>query len=171
MPDAVEVAVEAALLSSAVEFAASVSLTIALPNIAFVPPDVTETAQYLRATFMPVPSVALGVSFTDTNQHYGIFQLDVFCGKGGGEMNAARTVSAAIAWFRRGSVLARSGFNVQIIKQPYRGPLIKSDPWMMIPVSIPYTALHPIRHSRFSSRSRLLPYGPRFGSFLFREFP
>lgn len=141
MADAVEVAIEAALLEYAQLFATSKSVTIAMPNIAFVPPAVSATAQYLGASFLPAPSIPLGISFTaSNNQHYGIFQLSVFQGQGGGEMVPARLAAAAIDYFTPGTVLTRDGFTVRIIKTPYRGPLIKTDPWIMIPVSIPYIA-------------------------------
>jgi hypothetical protein len=138
MTDAVEVAIEAALLSSATEFANNNSITIALPNIAFIPPTVTLNAKFLRATFMPVPSLSLAVSFSGTNQHYGIFQIDVFYGQGSGEMAPARLAASIIENFKPGTTLSNSGFTTRIIKTPYRGPLIKDDPWTMIPVSIPY---------------------------------
>jgi hypothetical protein len=143
MTDAVEVAVEAALLESAQLFANSQSITIAMPNIAFVPPTVSLTAKYLAAAFLPAPTAPLAVSFSGTNQHYGIFQLSVFYGQGSGEMGPARIVAQIIDWFRPGTVLDRDGFQVRILKTPYRGPLLKADPWTFIPVSIPYTSFAP----------------------------
>lgn len=140
MPDAVEVAVESALLARAAAFANNNSLTIALPNIAFTPPTVSTTAKYLRATFLPVPSFPLGISYTSKNQHYGTFQIDIFYGQNGGEMAPARTAASIIEWFVPGTDLISGDFTVHIQRTPYRGPLIKDDPWVFIPVSIPYIA-------------------------------
>lgn len=138
MTDAVEVAVQSALLAHAAAFANNNSYTIALPNIAFSPPTVSATAKYLRATFLPIPSFSLGIDYGGHNQHYGTFQVDVFYGQNGGEIAPGRIAASLIAWFAPGTSLTNSGFTVQIQKTPYRGPLIKDDPWIMIPVSIPY---------------------------------
>jgi hypothetical protein len=151
MAEPVEVAVESALLTKAQAFAAAQSppVTISLPNVAFTPPPAKSTTnpvaygKYLRATFMPAPSFELGIGFSANNQHYGILQLDVFWGQGAGEYAPGRLASAAIAYFARGTRLIKDGFTVQINKQPYRDSLINDDPWMMIPVSIPYIAFAP----------------------------
>lgn len=157
MTEPVEVAIESALLSKAQAFASAQSppLLISLPNIAFPgknpdgsdkpAPQATSTVggatvfgKYLRASFMPAPSVALGISNTSNNQHYGFMQLDVFYGQGSGEYAPGRIASAIISYFPRGLKLVKDGTTTQIIKQAYRGPMLKDDPWMMIPVTIPY---------------------------------
>lgn len=143
MPDAVEVAIEAALLAHASAFANNNSLTISLPNIVFAVPTVSATAKYLRATFLPAPTAPLAVSFAGTNQHNGIMQVDVFYGQGGGEIAPARIAANLIEWFAPGTSLVNGGFTVNVIRPPYRGPLIKSDPWMMLPITIPYIAFAP----------------------------
>lgn len=146
MPDAVEVAIEAALLAHASAFASDNSLTISLPNIAFIPPTVTATAKYIRATFLPAPTASLALSFTTgkaNNQHNGIMQVDVFYGQGGGEIAPARIATDLIAWFTPGTSLTNGDFTVNVIRSPYRGPILKFDPWMMLPVSIPYIAFAP----------------------------
>lgn len=138
MTEPAEVAIESALLSKAQAFASAQSITISLPNIAFTPPAVSTSARYLRASFMPAPSIALGISNTSHNQHYGFMQLDVFYGQGSGEYAPGRIASAIIAYFPRGLKLVKDGTATRIIKQAYRGPMLKDDPWMMIPVTIPY---------------------------------
>jgi len=146
MPDAVEVAIESALLAHAAAFANNNSLTISLPNIAFTVPAVSATAKYLRASFLPAPTNPLALSFTAskaTNQHFGIFQVDVFYGQGGGEIAPARIAANIIEWFNPGTQLTGNGFTVQVIRPPYRGPILKTDPWMQLPVSIPYVSFAP----------------------------
>ncbi len=147
MAEPVEVAIESALLTKAQAFAAAQSpaIAISLPNIAFTAPESKVTVggavtygKYLRASFLPAPSFETGIAWNAHNQHYGIFQLDVFYGQGAGEYAPGRVVSAAIAYFARGTKLTKDGFTVLINKVPYRGPMIKDDPWMMIPVSVPY---------------------------------
>ena len=146
MSDAVEVAIESALLAYASAFANNNSLTISLPNIAFTAPTVSATAKYLRASFLPAPTNPLAISYTTgkaTNQHFGIFQVDVFYGQGGGEIAPARITASLVAWFKPGTQLTSNGFTVQVLRSPYRGPLLKSDPWMQLPLSIPYVAFAP----------------------------
>lgn len=140
MADPVEVAIETALLERATAFAAAQSpaLSIALPNVAFTPPQAGPGVRWLRASFLPVPSVETGISFNAHIQHSGLMQIDVFWTQGEGEMKAARLASAAITSFARGTVLTKDGFSVRIDKAPYRGSIRKDDPWVMIPVSIPY---------------------------------
>lgn len=99
--------------------------------------------KYLRATFLPVPSFELGIGFSSNNQHYGMLQIDVFYGQGAGEPAIARVAAAVISYFKRGTEFSNDGFRVQINKAPYRSPILKDDPWMMIAVSIPYVCFAP----------------------------
>lgn len=138
MTDSVEVAIEGALLAAASAFAATQSLTIALPNIEFNPPNPTKTAKYLRAIFLPADTEMLGISFDDPNKHYGLFQIDVFQGLGGGEMAPARIAALVIAAFKRGTTFTRDGFTIRILDAPYRLSAVKDDPWLMLPVRIKY---------------------------------
>lgn len=143
----VEVAIESALLTKAQAFAAAQSpaIAISLPNIAFTPPEskvtvgaATTYGKYLRASFLPAPSFETGISWDAHNQHYGLMQLDVFYGQGAGEYAPGRIASAIIDYFKRGTRLTKDGVTVLINKAPYRGPMLRDDPWMCVPVSIPY---------------------------------
>ena len=140
MSDAAEVAIESALLAHATAFANNNGFDISLPNMAFSPPTVSASAKWLRATFLPAQTATIAVGFGSTNQHNGILQLDVFYGQGAGELAPGRIATDIIAWFKRGTEMDAAGFSVLIIRAPYRGPLLRSDPWMMLPVSIPYLA-------------------------------
>lgn len=149
MAELVEVAIESALLSKAQQFAIDKAsefgdgqpkkLAISMPNIAFTPPTASATAKWLRATFLPAPSFEMGIAWDAHNQHYGLFQIDVFYGQGAGELAPGRLASAAIAYFKRGTVMTKDGVSVRVTKQPYRGPMIvDGSGWAMVPVSIPY---------------------------------
>ncbi len=143
MTEPVEVAIESALLTRARAFATAQSLTIALPNVAFTAPLATPTAHYLEAHFLPAPTNGLGLSTDSTNQHYGLLQISVYCGLGGGEYAPARIASAAIAYFKYRTAVTKDGFIATVWKQPYRGPAIKDATWLMIPVTIPYVCFAP----------------------------
>jgi hypothetical protein len=140
MAEPVEVAIDKALIERAKAFAAAQSpaLTISLPNVAFTPPTESQTAKWLRATFLPAPSFEVGVAFNAHVQHYGIFQIDVFHGIGAGEYAPGRIASDVIKCFPRGLRLAQDGTSTLINRAPYRGSLLKDGSWTMIPVSIPY---------------------------------
>lgn len=142
MTDAVEVEIGKALLARVAAFAAAQSpaLSVSYPNIDFAVPTPTKTAQWLRASLLPADTVALGIPFGADNQHQGLLQVDVFQGQGIGELAPARVAASVIAYFARGTRLTSGGFVVQVLKSPYRSSLIKDDPWVFIPVRIPYNA-------------------------------
>ena len=137
MAEAVEVAIKFALLTHLETFATAQSLWLAKPNQPFTPPPVSRTATYLRATFLPNDTEGLSVG-EGSNRHYGYFQVDVFYGQGGGEIAPGRIAAQVIAQFKLSTQLTKDGFTVEIIAPPYEGPLIKDDPWVMLPVRIPY---------------------------------
>jgi len=140
MPDAVEVAIESALLNRLNALVLSPVLPVSLPNVTFVPPTAGPNVGWLRGTFLPAKSFPLGVDYEGNNQHYGIFQVDVFYGQGSGDLAPGRIAASVIQWFKRGTVLTKDGFVARIKDIPSRGQTIKDDPWVMIPVSIPYLA-------------------------------
>ena len=140
MADPVEVAIESALLNRLVALNLSPALPVQLPNVKFTIPTVGPNVGWLRGTFLPADSVEIAIAYDGMNQHYGIFQVDVFYGLGGGELAPGRIASAIMGWFPRGTKLTKDGFTVEIKRLPFRGRLISDDPWIMIPVSITYLA-------------------------------
>ncbi len=140
MADAAEVAIESALLNRLVALTFSPAVPVALPNVAMTPPVAGPNVYWLRGTFLPADSFALSVAYSGTNQHYGLFQIDVFYGQGSGELAPGRIATSVLQWFKRGTRLTKDGFTVEVTKTPYRRTIIKDDPWVMIPVLIPYLA-------------------------------
>ena len=143
MTEAVEVAIELALLDRAQAFATSQSLTIALPNVPFTPPAVGLTTKYLRASLLPADTEALGVTYAATNKHYGLMQLDVFYGIGGGEVAPRRIAAQIISYFKRGTRMMSNGFTIEIQQTPRVGPQSKDGGWIFLPVRIPYNTFAP----------------------------
>ncbi len=145
MADAAEVAIQSALLARAIDFADGQSplIPISLPNIDFTPPVVSKSTTWLRASFIPADTAALGINAAASNQHYGLLQIDVFYGLGGGDIEAARIAADVIAYFKRFTTMTRDGFLVRIIRPPYCGPVIQDEPWVMLPVRIPYVCFAP----------------------------
>jgi hypothetical protein len=147
MPDAVEVAIESALLNQLMALTFSPAISVSLPNVGtapsrtFTPPAAESGANWIRATFLPADSFALSVDYGGSNQHYGILQVDCFGYQGDGELSVGRIAASVIAWFKRGTKLTKDGFTVEIgigNKIPYRKTTIKDDPWVFVPVCIPY---------------------------------
>jgi len=137
MSEPVEVAINAALIARAQAFATAQGIAISLPNIAFTPPAAGQNVKWLRATFLPAPTSTLPVG-SGSDRYYGILQIDVFHGQGAGEYAPGRIASAVIEYFDRGTATTKDGFTVRVYRRPSRGPMIKDDPWMMIPVSISF---------------------------------
>jgi len=137
MTEAVEVAIELALLARAQAFAAANDLAISLPNIEFTPPVVSKTAKYLRATFMPADTARLVIG-SGSDQHYGFLQLDVFYGVGGGEIAPGRIAANIISYFKRDTLITSNDVRIRVSRTPLRGPQSSKDAWTMLPVRIPY---------------------------------
>ena len=146
MAEPVEVAIQKALTDRLILLAGGASspalaaLPLALPEIDFTTPEARNGAAWLKADFMPAPTIPLALSDTDADQYQGIFQVSVFHVRGQGEYRPARIASAVIEWFQRGTVVAQDGFQARVFRRPWRGGLIIDGAWAMIPVSVPYQA-------------------------------
>jgi hypothetical protein len=136
--DVAEVAIEEGLLTQARAFASSVNLTLAEPNRDFTPPLPTPTAKYLRASFMPAPSFALGIAYDAHQQHYGIFQLDVFCGIRGSDIEPRRIAADVAAYFKRGTTIIDDDFVVTLYESPQVVQGFSDGSWWIIPVRLLY---------------------------------
>lgn len=141
MTDAVEVSVNKMLIDRLLAFTQSPDIRVSVPNISFPPPAAGQDVWYLRATFLPAESFALGIGYSAVNQHYGLLQVDVFYGENSGEYAAGRVATDVISWFKRGTKLGPlNGFRTEVFKTPWRSRMIKDSPWVIIPVNVPYIA-------------------------------
>lgn len=151
MPEPVNAAIEKALLDKAIAFAAAQSpvLPISVQNGLgangrhFTKPTIAKDAQWLRATVLPAPALTTGIPFSSHVRHYGILQIDVIRGLGGGTLPMGRTIAAIRAYFPMGLTMTQDGFVVQVSPVVMRvvgqGPLMNdADGWVKIPVSIPW---------------------------------
>lgn len=156
MPEPVNAAIEKALLDKAIAFAANQSpvLTISLQNGVgadgkhFTKPAPAKDAQWLRATVLPAPALTTGIAFDAHVKHYGLLQIDVIRGVGGGTLPMGRTVAAIRAFFPMGLTMTQDDFAAQVLPLPgslrvvAQGPLMNDDPgWVKIPVSIPWICI------------------------------
>lgn len=138
MADTADVAVQKALLERLRTLTPAVST--AYPNMPFTQPTPAFGVQWLRANFLPAPKFATGIDTGSANQISGILQVDALMYPGAGELAVARLAQTVANWFARGTVLTQDGQRVDIVRTPYRGRLLKDDPWVFVPVSIPYLA-------------------------------
>lgn len=151
MPEPVNAAIEKALLDKATAFAAAQSpaLKISVQNGLgadgrhFTKPAPAKDAQWLRATVLPAPALTTGISYDAHVKHYGLLQIDVIRGVGGGTLPMGRTVAAIREYFPMGLTMTQDGFVIQV--SPYvmrvvgQGPLMNDgDGWVKIPVSVPW---------------------------------
>jgi|SRR5215813_7394246 len=140
MADPADVAIERALNNQAQAAAAALSLPIAMPYVAFTPPTPSPTAAWLRSTYIPADTLGLGVDPQSSNQHYGLFWIDVFYALNTGEYGARRIAAQLCSFFKRGSEFVADGFRVQIWKPPFARPTMREDAWLHVPVLIPFIA-------------------------------
>lgn len=138
MADAVEVAIESALLNRLVALTLSPVVAVSLPNITLAEPAGVPGARWMRAAFLPADSFAIGIANNAHNQHYGLLQVDVFGYLGDGDLGPRRIAAAVVSWFKRGTRCSKDGFMATVTDTPRVRAGIKDDPWWMIPVSIPY---------------------------------
>lgn len=151
MAEPVNAAIEKALLDKAIAFAGAQSpvLPISLQNGVgadgrhFTKPSPTKNANWLRATVLPAPALSTGIAYDAHVQHYGILQIDVIRGVGGGTLAMARIVSAIREYFPMGLKLTQDAFEVVVSPHSRRavtqGVLMNDDDgWVKIPVSIPW---------------------------------
>ncbi len=144
MAEAVEVAIELALLRLVSAFANANGLTVAMPNKDFEPPSPQDPqAKWLRATFLPFDTFSPAVGNTSKDEHTGVLQVDVMAGKNGGEPRMGRIASQIISAFKRGTVATSDGFKICVIRSPSRGPILapRDEAWASLPVRVPYLCL------------------------------
>lgn len=121
----------------------SPDIFIAYPNVQFAQPNPSPYVRWLRAFFLPAPTVTTGVDDGAYNEISGIFQVDALMFPGAGELPVARLAQLVINHFARGTELVQDSQAVRIVRTPYRGRMLQDDPWVFIPVSIPYLAFAP----------------------------
>src|SRR5580765_1681108 len=107
----------------------------------FTPPNASPTAKWLRASLLPNDSFALSINDDGPNQYYGILQIDVFYGQEAGIIAPMRIAAAAASYFKNGTTMTQDGFTVFIMDVPRISQGLRDDPWVMVPVRIPYQSL------------------------------
>lgn len=136
----IETAIETALLTRLLAFASvnSPALTVSLPNKTFSQPLPGPSVGWLRADVLWAPKIALSVGYGSEDQIEGILQATVVYGQGGGVGAPSRIASAITRYFNRGTKMTEGAVTVEVHRPPFRGNMLKDDPWMNFPVSIPF---------------------------------
>lgn len=116
------------------------TMSVSWPGLNFTPPrdNAGKPKGYLKASFLPAETVPFAVRHRGTNDHRGVFQVDVFWPENQGETTPSDTAAAIIDHFKRGTKLYREGVKVEVIRPPYRSPALQEPGYLQIPVNIPY---------------------------------
>lgn len=130
--------IEATILDALCEHLSSLTLSpalsIAWPNVDFEPDE----DGYLRATQLRNTATQISLGNSGKNRHSGIFQVDVFAKQGIGEESPVETASLIAAHFKRGTDITAGSYTVRVNFPPVVGSSVRSDPYLMVPVSIRY---------------------------------
>lgn len=104
----------------------------------------TPASGWLRTHLLPAVSKPAGLGSAAQTIHTGIFQVSVFWPAGVGTGAAVAVADAVAALFHRGSSASSGSTRVEFLT-PSIAPLIHAtdDPWLHIPVSVPYRAFAP----------------------------
>lgn len=134
----IDATIEDVLLTRLEAFAGSQSMNLAKPNVAFDPPTpVIYSTKYLRATFVPVLTETMRVADGE-DMHIGFLQADVFHGQGRGELVPRRIADALCSYFPYNLSLFSGTVRVDISAKPFTAQALFDNPWVIVPVRIPY---------------------------------
>jgi hypothetical protein len=114
----------------------SPSMPIAYPNVVYDPPE----TGYLRVTHLPNTTEQVTLGSSGRNRHFGLLQVDVMWPKGAGNVAPMEIAAAVISHFKRGTSFTQNSVLILINSPPSVAPAIDADPYMQIPVTIPYQA-------------------------------
>lgn len=114
----------------------SPSMPLAYPNVQYDPP----ATGYLRATHLPNTTEQVTLGDSGRNRHFGLLQVDVMWPKNGGNVAPMEIASQVIAHFKRGTSFTQNSVLILINSPPSVAPYIDADPFIQIPVTIPYQA-------------------------------
>lgn len=112
------------------------SPSIAWENMPFTP---TQGTLYLRPTFLPADSIPATLSASGTDEHMGIYQIDIFVEAGKGKGEAITQADAIADHFKPVTELTYNSKTVRCIKVA-RASAQTVDGWYQIPIEISYLA-------------------------------
>jgi len=110
--------------------------TVAFENRPFVP---TTGTRWYRATFLPGEPRSAGIGLDAPNRHVGLFQVDIFEPKGGGDGAARIEAERIAACYKRGTTLTYSPASV-FCEKAYRTVAHEDGPWFVISVRVQWRA-------------------------------
>lgn len=110
------------------------SIDVAWENEGYTP--VTGIA-YLRATLLPADTAGVGMADNSSDEHLGIYQVDVFTPTDDGKGQAVNLADDIADQFKRGTELTYNGVTVRI-KTVSRSSGSRDGSWFIVPVSIQY---------------------------------
>ncbi len=133
----VETKIERALMYHMSTLVLSPVMSVAYPNADFTPP----AAGYLRATHVPNTANQVTMGSNGKNRFLGLLQIDIMWPQNSGGYSAPMERAGAVAaHFKRGTNITLDGVTVRIVRPPETRPMLKSPPYVQVPVMIRYQA-------------------------------
>lgn len=133
-----------ALLIDAIDFAATVGLKIAVPNVVFPPPDDPGAVESL---YLEAKNFWSGVSWQSwgrTSGHIGVFQLAAVNPNQAGEIVPTQYAGMILDHYWNGRVLWTAHHErITFSAEPTLASTVQSGHKSIFPVSIPYTFTKP----------------------------
>jgi len=121
------------------ELTSELGLPTAWENRDFEP---TNDTLYLRPTLLPATTEPSGLP--DSDEHSGIYQVDVIAPMGSGKGEAIEKADIVANQFKRGKIITHNGVNVWVLSVS-RGVGGRDGSWYILPVQISYKAYTDIR--------------------------
>jgi len=128
--------ISAALDTKLNAFAVGNSLEVAWENIDYQP---TVGTLFLRPTILPADTLPIGLGYTSSEDHLGLYQIDVICPLDQGKGLAISQADLLSTHFARGELIYNS---VKLrIKSVSRGTGSRDNAWYVVPVFINYQTI------------------------------
>jgi len=102
--------------------------------------EVALSTPHLQSFNLPAESQTVGIAYNSSVDMSGIFQINAYTQNGSGMAAMWQIVSDVMEKFERGASESIDGTTV-LIEKSYTSPMVVSESWQFIPVSINYRAI------------------------------
>lgn len=108
---------------------------VAWENAAYEP---THGELYLRPTLLPAETYGATMGVSGTDEHQGIYQVDIFSSLGAGKFQAIGMADTIADRFKPATELTYNSRLIRIIRVSRRAGIDLNDAWYQLPVDIYY---------------------------------
>ena len=137
-------ALDAALSTKLLATSTTLASRLSVANVAFDPNaegDANAGAPWFRSTVMPGEPYqqSMGGANFGVNTFPGIYQVDCFYPKGGGDSAALAMADTLASYFKRGSTFTSAGITIRV-KRAWTNTPAEEDRWFHVPVVVSWWA-------------------------------